>query len=174
MNASKDTAYPGMRSAKVPRTPLAGPYGHPFHPIAITIPIGAWTASLVFDIIGMISDDPEPFAIGARVLVLIGLIGAVVAAVVGLLDLSRIPGGTPARRTGVIHAVLNTAAIILFTIGLVIRFAVGDEISGWGVAISVVALGGLGISGWLGGKLSYRWGVRVADESTQREGYVQA
>jgi len=173
MNASRDTAYPAMRSAKVPGTPLAGPYGHPFHPIAITIPIGAWTASLVFDIVGILSDDPEPFAVGARVLVLIGLIGAVIAAVLGLLDLSRIPRGTPARRTGVIHAVLNTAGIILFAVGLVIRFAVGDEISGWAVAISVVALGALGISGWLGGKLSYRWGVRVADESTQREGYVQ-
>lgn len=172
MNASRDTSYPGMRSAKVPRTPIAGPYGHPFHPIAITIPIGAWTASLVFDIVGMISDDPEPFALGARVLVLIGLIGAVVAAVLGLLDLSRIPTGTPARRTGVMHAVLNTVVMALFAVGLIIRFAVGDEISGWAVAVSVIALGVLGISGWLGGKLSYRWGVRVADESTQREGYV--
>jgi uncharacterized membrane protein len=29
----------------------------------------------------------------------------------------------------------------------------------------------LGISGWLGGKLAYRWGVRVADEHVQREGF---
>lgn len=29
---------------------LAGPYGHPFHPILVTVPIGAWVASLVFDI----------------------------------------------------------------------------------------------------------------------------
>ncbi len=27
--------------AKRPRTVLAGPYGHPFHPILVTIPIGA-------------------------------------------------------------------------------------------------------------------------------------
>ncbi|WP_159424481.1 hypothetical protein [Streptomyces sp. 3214.6] len=27
-------------------------------------------------------------------------------------------------------------------------------------------------SGFLGGKLAYRYGVRVADESTQAEGYV--
>ena len=26
---------------------LAGPYGHPFHPILVTVPIGAWAASLV-------------------------------------------------------------------------------------------------------------------------------
>ena len=29
---------------------LAGPYGHPFHPILVTVPIGAWLCSLVFDI----------------------------------------------------------------------------------------------------------------------------
>lgn len=44
--------------ARRPRTGLAGPYGHPFHPILVTIPIGAWTASVVFDILGLVSDDP--------------------------------------------------------------------------------------------------------------------
>jgi hypothetical protein len=29
----------------------------------------------------------------------------------------------------------------------------------------------LGVSGYLGGKLTYRYGVRVADEVTQAEGY---
>ena len=31
-----------MRQAKQPVTVLAGPYGHPFHPILVTVPIGAW------------------------------------------------------------------------------------------------------------------------------------
>jgi uncharacterized membrane protein len=41
----------------------------------------------------------------------------------------------------------------------------------------LLAAGGLvlvGASGWLGGKLAYRYGVRVADEATQAEGYRQA
>ncbi|MFF8882681.1 DUF2231 domain-containing protein [Streptomyces flaveolus] len=29
---------------------LAGPYSHPFHPVLVTVPIGAWVTSLVFDI----------------------------------------------------------------------------------------------------------------------------
>jgi uncharacterized membrane protein len=29
---------------------LAGPYGHPWHPILVTVPIGSWVASLVFDV----------------------------------------------------------------------------------------------------------------------------
>jgi uncharacterized membrane protein len=34
-----------------------------------------------------------------------------------------------------------------------------------------VALAALAVSGWLGGKLAYRYGVRVADEATQARGY---
>jgi hypothetical protein len=30
----------------------------------------------------------------------------------------------------------------------------------------------IAVSGWLGGKLAYRYGVRVADEQTQSEGFV--
>ena len=40
-----------LQRAKQPRTALAGPYGHPFHPMLVTLPIGAWVSSLVFDII---------------------------------------------------------------------------------------------------------------------------
>jgi len=39
-----------QQQAKHPVTVLAGPYGHPFRPIPVTVPIGARTASLVFDI----------------------------------------------------------------------------------------------------------------------------
>jgi hypothetical protein len=35
----------------------------------------------------------------------------------------------------------------------------------------LVAVAILGASGWLGGKLAYHYGVRVADEHTQAEGF---
>jgi uncharacterized membrane protein len=37
--------------------------------------------------------------------------------------------------------------------------------------LSAVSLAALAVSGYLGGKLAYRFGVRVADESTQAEGF---
>ena len=40
-----------MEAAKRPVTELAGPYGHPFHPILVTVPIGAWVVAFVFDLI---------------------------------------------------------------------------------------------------------------------------
>jgi uncharacterized membrane protein len=41
------------------------------------------------------------------------------------------------------------------------------------LALSAVAIAVLGVAGWLGGMLAYRYGVRVADEATtQVKGYT--
>jgi uncharacterized membrane protein len=53
---------PGNVQGKRPRTALAEPYGHPFHPALVTLPIGAWTASVLFDVIASVSDDEAVFA----------------------------------------------------------------------------------------------------------------
>ncbi|WP_405839620.1 DUF2231 domain-containing protein [Streptomyces platensis] len=45
-------------------------------------------------------------------------------------------------------------------------------VGGGMLALNAVSLAALGVSGYLGGKLAYRYGVRVADESTQAEGFL--
>lgn len=153
---------------------LAGPYGHPFHPILVTVPIGAWVASLVFDLASHLVDDPEFLARGSMWLIAIGVLGALAAAAIGLLDLLAIPTGTPAFRTGLVHMSLNLAVVVAFAIGFLWRRAGAgphDAVS-WGpLLLSVAALSTLGVSGYLGGKLAYRYGVRVADEDTQATGF---
>jgi uncharacterized membrane protein len=161
-----------LEQAKRPRTVLAGPYGHPFHPILVTVPIGAWVASVVFDLAALFTDEGDAFAEGAYWLVGIGIIGALLAAVFGLLDLMTIPRGTPAFRTGLTHMALNLVVVVLFAVNFAVRAANGyEEFSTPGLILSLVALAVLGVSGWLGGKLAYRYGVRVADEITQSEGF---
>ncbi|WP_179559596.1 DUF2231 domain-containing protein [Microbacterium sp. AK009] len=158
--------------AKRPRTALAGPYGHPFHPILVTIPIGAWTASLVFDLIGIFVDDPTPYVVGARILIIVGLVGAVLAAVWGFLDYLQLERETPAQKTGLVHMLLNLGAMALFAVNLIVRFlGDDDEVSVLGLILTLVALAALSLSGWLGGKLAYTYGVRVADEQKQAEGF---
>ncbi len=160
-----------MRAAKRPRTILAGPYGHPFHALLITIPIGAWTASLVFDIGGAITDDWETFATGAQWLIAVGIVGAVLAAITGLLDYSKLTPQTKARRIATFHMLINVTVLVLFCISWAVRAAEPGEPSTAGIVLSVIALLALGVSGFLGGELAYRYGVRVADEETQRAGY---
>jgi uncharacterized membrane protein len=161
------------RPDKRPGSPLAGAYGHPIHPILVTVPIGAWIASLVFDIASRVGEDPDVFATGARWLVAIGIIGALLAALWGLLDYVRIERGTPAFRTGTMHLLLNDVVLVLFIVSWVLRLGDDDEATSMGlIVLSIVALALLSVSGWLGGKLAYRFGVRVADDRTQAEGYT--
>jgi uncharacterized membrane protein len=161
-----------LQRAKHPRTVLAGPYGHPFHPILVTIPIGTWVASLVFDIFGLATDDPSPFTLGAQVLIAIGIVGALLAAVFGFVDLSIIGRGTPAQRTALIHMSLSLAAVALFAVNWFVRATSDhDEVSLIGLVLTIIGLAAIAVSGWLGGKLAYRYGVRVADENTQAEGF---
>jgi uncharacterized membrane protein len=160
-------------NAKRPRTPLAGPYGHPFHPILVTVPIGAWVASLVFDIASRVSDeDAEMFAEGAYWLIALGILGALAAAIFGLMDLLTIPRGTAAYKTGLTHMALNLAVVVIFLVNFLVRKSDGYEsVKPLHLTLTIVALALLGASGWMGGKLAYRYGVRVADETTQAEGF---
>ncbi len=162
------------RHAKRPVTVAAGPYGHPFHPIFVTVPIGAWVASLVFDIASYLVEEPQAFAVGARWLIAIGIIGALLAAVFGLLDLVAIPRGTKAFRTGLIHMGLNLTVVVLFAAGFVLRLGPFEQapVPVVPVVVSAVALLLLLVSGWLGGKLAYTYGVRVVDEDEQADGFT--
>jgi uncharacterized membrane protein len=164
-----------VRRAKRPVSAvLAGPYGHPFHPILVTVPIGAWVSGLVFDVASRVVDTPGFLAQGSVWLIAIGVIGAVLAAMIGFLDLMAIPTGTPAFRTGLVHMSLNLAVTGAYVGNFFWRQSTYGEPEPVGVGplvLSVVALGALAVSGYLGGKLAYRYGVRVAEEAVQSEGY---
>lgn len=67
---------------------------------------------------------------------------------------------------------LNLVVVALFAVSFVLRLGQDDEAAGvLPLVLSVLALLLLGASGWLGGKLAYHYGVRVADEATQDEGF---
>jgi uncharacterized membrane protein len=156
---------------------LAGPYGHPWHPILVTVPIGAWVASLVFDVGSRLVDDPGFLARGSEWLIGIGVIGAVLAALLGFLDLFAIPTSTPAFRTGLTHMSLNLLVTAAYLGNFFWRQASYGQPAPVGtgqLALSAVSLAALAVSGYLGGKLAYRYGVRVAAETDQAVGYQPA
>ncbi|WP_329192512.1 MULTISPECIES: DUF2231 domain-containing protein [unclassified Streptomyces] len=156
---------------------LAGPYGHPFHPILVTVPIGAWVAGTVFDIASHVVDDPDFLARGSMWLIAVGVIGALPAALVGFLDLLAIPNGTRAFRIALVHMTLNLLVTVSYAGNFLWRHAGGGPSGsvGWGqLVLGAVSLAVLGASGYLGGMLAYHYGVRVADEATQAEGFTSA
>jgi uncharacterized membrane protein len=162
---------------KQPVTILAGPYGHPLHPLLVTVPIGAWVASVVFDIASQIVDDPAALAQGAGWLVGLGILGALAAALVGFLDLLAIPTGTRAFRVALLHMSTNLVVVAVFAVSLVMRWPVSDAteaVTAGPMAVSTVGLVLLGVGGWLGGVLSFGYGVRVADERAQSRAFQRA
>jgi uncharacterized membrane protein len=167
-----DTDF-GFRRAKRPRSIVAGPYGHPFHATVITIPIGAWTAAVVFDIAALLGAAPHALATGALWLVVIGVIGGLVAAIFGLLDFSQLPAGTHVRRTAIWHLAFNSTAIVLVIVSAIVRVGNPDDPSVGGFILALIGLVIVGVSGYLGGELAYRHGVRVADERDQERAYTR-
>jgi uncharacterized membrane protein len=163
------------KQAKEPRTPLAGPYGHPIHPLLVTVPIGAWMSSVAFDLMGPASEDEWAYAIGAKRLMDIGIVTASGAAVFGLIDFLQIPRGTRAWYAGLAHMGLNAAALGLFAWNSASRAEAirarvpGPAVSWWQKGLSLATSMSLLLSGWLGGTLAYGYGVRVADEEHQKE-----
>lgn len=166
-----------QQQAKQPMSAaLAGPYGHPIHPMLVTVPIGAWICSLVFDVAAQIVTDPSFLTRASVWLIAIGVVGALAAACVGFLDLMAIPTGTKAFRTGLVHMSLNLTITVAYVLNFVWRWGSatnGGRVSIGQLVLSVASVLALSVSGYLGGKLAYRYGVRVADEQTQAEGFAE-
>lgn len=161
-----------LTRSKRPASILAGPYGHPFHPLLVTIPIGTWAGAFVFDLVVVFGGDPR-LGVASAWLLVVGLVGALGAIVTGLLDFSRLTPGTRARSMAVGHLVINLVVVVLMTCSALVRFGGQVEhINGLGIALSTAGLLLLGVSGFLGGELAYRHGVRVAAEDDQRAGHT--
>jgi uncharacterized membrane protein len=163
-----------LHRAKRPASPaLAGPYGHPLHPVLVPVPIGAWTASLVFDLASHLVSGPAFLSRGSLWLMVIGVIGALAAAVAGFTDLIVIPGGSRASRTALLHMTLMLCVTGAYAGNAAWRhhLRVTGAVPIGPLALSAASLALLGAGGYLGGKLAFRYGVRVAAESDQADGF---
>jgi nitrite reductase/ring-hydroxylating ferredoxin subunit/uncharacterized membrane protein len=136
----------------------------PLHPVLTDLPIGAWTATLVFDGLD-VATGKEPVRHAADASLALGTAGAFGAAVTGLSDWRYLSGGS--RRAGVAHGLLNTIGLVLSIVSLILR-ATGRRNAG-----RLAFLTGYSISGMaahVGGELSYHYGLRVDRNVVQETG----
>jgi hypothetical protein len=79
--------------------------GHPLHPLLTDIPVGAWTLTLLFDLVGLIFHLPQ-LGIASSIAAAVGIAAALGAAAAGLMDWMDID---PAEKSvGAVHAIINT------------------------------------------------------------------
>lgn len=143
------------------RTP-ANIAGHPIHPMLVTIPIGLWIFSLVADLVAVRSEAPETWALVAFYALVGGIVGALAAALPGLVDLLSLEDKA-IKKTAVIHMSINLTIVALYVVNAWLRMN-ASVVGGLPLALSVIAIGMLLVSGWLGGKMVYLSHVGVTDE----------
>ena len=129
--------------------------GHPLHPVIIGVPIGAWSVTGWYDWRSARSADPR-HEHAADAALRVGVLGGLAAAITGLPQ--YLDTRDAARRETAVHAALNNVALGLYLTSMAARSS-GHRPAGR--TLSAIALGIIGVSGYLGGDLSYRHGVGV-------------
>ena len=137
------------------RTLLNGTWlGHPLHPAITDVPIGAWLLAVIFDIIWLIAPDANAWAArGAEAAVLIGILGALAAAVTGLTDWSDTYGAE--RTVGLYHAGLNTLALVLYVVSFILRLTVPSGESLAAAILGFIAVIAVLVAAYLGGDMVF-------------------
>jgi nitrite reductase/ring-hydroxylating ferredoxin subunit/uncharacterized membrane protein len=152
--ATMERAFAPLLDEDAPRGPrdfLYGTWlGHSLHAAVIPVPVGSWSATMLFDLMG------EERA--ADLTLALGLVGAAGAAVTGAAQWQDTTNQEAPRRLGALHALLNVAATGLMAGSWLLRHQ-GRRTSG--VALSTLGLGVNLASAWLGGELAYELGIGV-------------
>jgi len=138
--------------------------GHPIHPILIPFPIGLLVFSLVADLIYLWRGNPVWENYVAFYTLLGGIIGAVAAAVPGLIDWATLTDPA-AVKVANWHARVNIVGLLIFIASFYLRTTSGATwIAGMPrlpIMLSFIGVIGLGVAGYLGGELVFRHGVGV-------------
>src|SRR5918911_2999658 len=141
--------------------------GHPIHPMLIPFPIGLWVFSLVADILYLWRDNAGWEWIAFWTL-LAGCIGAVAAAIFGIIDWLSIKD-REVKKVADWHARLNIIALLIFAASFYLRTTGGLRMLGGSYTVplllSVLGVILILISGYLGGELVFKHGVAVNPQS---------
>lgn len=117
--------------------------GHAIHPLMTDLPLGMWLSGTVLDLVGGPTDRPA-----ARRLIGLGVLAAMPTALTGVVEWEGIAAQRD-RRTGVLHAVINTAALACYGSSWLARRR-GRPGTALALSGGIVAIAG----GYLGGHLT--------------------
>ncbi|HEY6821230.1 MAG TPA: DUF2231 domain-containing protein [Burkholderiales bacterium] len=130
---------------------------HPIHPMIVPIPIGLWLFSLACDLVHRFGGTSPNWEIVAFYAMVGGIIGALIAAIPGLVDVFSLPDSV--KPIGFAHMGINLAVVVLYAVNAWMRHSGG--VSNGLILLSVISVLLLGVSGWLGGEMVYARGIAV-------------
>lgn len=112
------------------------------HARIVLVPAGCWSAGLVLDIASRFSAEPAALVRAATWLTGLGLAGAIIAGIAGMVEAAPVPIGSAADRRVLVHLGVAMATTVLVAFGLILRTAVQD---GGPAAPATVATSALGM-----------------------------
>ncbi|UQU68766.1 DUF2231 domain-containing protein [Couchioplanes caeruleus] len=130
--------------------------GQAVQPVLVMFPLGLFSMAVLFDVADLLGG---PAILGALAYwnIVAGLVGGVLAALAGAIDLMFVPNGTTAKRIGVLQSLANMGVLILFAVILMLRMRTPDRVAGGGLlAVEMLALAGAVFGAWYGGELVNR------------------
>ena len=139
------------------RTP-ASISGHPIHPMLVPIAIGCFVFSFAADLICMATGSTNPWNMLAYYTMIGGILGALAAAVPGLIDLLSLPPAI--KKTALTHMGINLAVVAIYVLNAWLRHNEPQNLK-VPMLLSCVTVVMLLFSGWLGGKMVFEAGVGV-------------
>jgi uncharacterized membrane protein len=151
--------------------------GHPLHPILVHVPTALWPAALVFDLLSRFGVGGNAMVRTSTYAILVGLIVALAAIPAGIADWSGIKRDRPAWRIGLVHMLLNLGVILIQIVNLWLRWdstTAAVSVGTIPLLLSAVATLVLLVSGYLGGRLVYDYGISVARLSKEKWRQVAA
>jgi len=137
--------------------------GHPLHPPLTDAAIGAYTTALALGIADVSGVLAKTGAYGWWLALLIGLMFTILAAVTGLADWLTITWRTPLWWTATWHMLTMITATGFFAAAAAIghsSYKVGNVHTGPFV-LTVVGWCVLAVGGWLGGTITFVYGMRA-------------
>jgi uncharacterized membrane protein len=134
--------------------------GHPIHPMMVNFPLGLLTTAAVFDIVHLATNNGYWSEISFW-MITAGVIGGLIAAVIGTIDWLAIPSGTRAKKVGAWHGGGNYLLLSFFIVSWFLRLHAISSPSYVAYGLSLLGAALLGVTGWLGGELTLRMGIGV-------------
>jgi uncharacterized membrane protein len=143
--------------------------GHPIHPALTDATIGGYTFATAAATVQVLGITSHAGAYGWWIALVFSALTSVLTVITGLFDWLTISWGTPVWRTATTHALVMATATVFF----VIAIATGHSHYSHGLVgtgpyiLTVIGFAVLVVGSWLGGKLTYVFGMRVLNLTDQ-------
>ncbi|MCB5191467.1 DUF2231 domain-containing protein [Methylobacillus arboreus] len=135
---------------------------HPLHPMLVSLPIGFLIGALASDIAFAVLENPF-WAEASFWLLIAGVAGGILAGITGIIELL---GVRRARRLPMawLHGLINLGVLGVTFANIWLRSNDIQAILPFGLGLSLVTGAMLGVSGWLGGEMTFRHGIGVSEQ----------